>query len=397
MGACLSDQPESEVQTLAHAAALGGHLNCLIFLRDQGAILSANNDSGLTPAHLVAREFTLANKALKYSEPDSDWTWGYDHNRLKHQDENEKRHIENMHDCLRFLMKTGNANALLETVSEHPSTMDNTGEYAVLLSNPTFIDRSTKQVWLSSTLRQKAVGPPLPIVVSRDNPMCGIFGQMGINQETGLLIKDSEGIKHRRIDIYFIGEDASGDGLRREWLELVAKEIMDPARGLFVSVNKGRSLQPNPRSATSSGFNHLAYFTLLGRIVGFALLHRDRVNVPLTRAFVKAALGLPVEVDDIASIDHELYTGLIVYLRDSLYASKDGITIEDLGLTFEDAGSGEAVEYDSKEDRYSSVVELRPGGATIKVTERNKNEYIHLQYEKLASRLRVSIHVLLEL
>ena len=374
------DLPESEIQTLAHAAALGGHLNCLISLRDRGAILSANNKSGLTPAHLVAREFTLANKALKHSAPDSDGTCASVctrdcTNRLTHHAD-EKRRISNMHDCLRFLIKTGNATELLEYVALFPDTMNDTGEYAVLLSNPTFIDLKTKQVWLSSLLRQKAVGPPLPIVVHRDDPLCGIFGQMGIDQETGKSIDGSEGVKHRRIDVYFLDEDATGDGLRSEWLELVAKDIMDPARGLFVSVNEGRLLQPNPRSATSAGLNHLGYFTLLGRIVGFALLHRARINVPLTRAFVKAALGLPVEVDDLASIDPELYKGMIVYLRDSLYASKDGITIEDLGLTFEDAGSGEAVVYESKEDRYSSAVELRPGGAAIEVTERNKNEYI---------------------
>ena len=383
---------EPDVQTLAHAAALGGHLHCLRFLRSKGAILTANDSAGLTPAHVTAAEATLAMKeAVEHGATASGGTWGDEQWRAERAAKgeidtkraslvDERRLVEAREGCLRFLVETGNADSLLNTVVADPATLDRGGAYAVLLSDPALLDRGTKQAWLSTKLRNKAPGPPLPLVASRENPLHGLFGQLGIDTVTGMIRKDSEGAKHRRIDVYFVGEHASGDGLRREWLELVAKDIMDPARGLFVSTDKGRTLQPNPRSATTAGPDHLAYFTLLGRLVGFALLHRERVSVPLTRAFVKAVLGLPVVAEDLATVDPALYKGKIEYLRDSLYASNDGIAIEDLGLTFEDDGGfGEAVVYESKEERCNSgAVELRVGGAAVEVNESNKAEYLQL-------------------
>jgi hypothetical protein len=369
------------VQTLAHAAALGGHLHCLRFLRSKGAILTASDSAGLTPAHVTAAEATLAMKeAVEHGATASGGTWGDGRSSLSPSLVDERRLVEAREGCLRFLVETGNADSLLNTVVADPATLDRGGAYAVLLSDPALLDRGTKQAWLSTKLRNKAPGPPLPLVASRENPLHGLFGQLGIDAVTGMIRTDSEGAKHRRVDVYFIGEHASGDGLRREWLELVAKDIMDPARGLFVSTDKGRTLQPNPRSATTAGPDHLAYFTLLGRLVGFALLHRERVSVPLTRAFVKAVLGLPVVVEDLATVDPALYKGKVEYLRDSLYASNDGIAIEDLGLTFEDDGGfGEAVVYESKEERCNSgTVELRVGGAAVEVNESNKAEYLQL-------------------
>ena len=55
------------------------------------------------------------------------------------------------------------------------------------------------------------------------------------------------------------------------------KEMLDPGRGLFLSKDGGRTLQPNPHSATAAGLDHLSYFALLGRITGLALYHREAV------------------------------------------------------------------------------------------------------------------------
>ena len=73
-------------------------------------------------------------------------------------------------------------------------------------------------------------------------------------------------------------------------------------------------------------------------------------------------------------VDPELYEKRIVYLRDSVYASRDGITLEDLGLTFIDDSNDEQY----TEGRGRAVVELKPGGGDIDVTESNKEEYLQL-------------------
>jgi hypothetical protein len=77
--------------------------------------------------------------------------------------------------------------------------------------------------------------------------------------------------------IRFAGEVGSGAGLRREWFGVIMKEMLDPGRGLFLSKDGGRTLQPNPHSATAAGLDHLSYFALLGRITGLALYHREAV------------------------------------------------------------------------------------------------------------------------
>ena len=73
-------------------------------------------------------------------------------------------------------------------------------------------------------------------------------------------------------------------------------------------------------------------------------------------------------------VDPELYEKRIVYLRDSVYASRDGIALDDLSLTFIDDSNDEQY----TEGRGRAVVELKPGGGYIEITESNKEEYLQL-------------------
>jgi len=57
-----------------------------------------------------------------------------------------------------------------------------------------------------------------------------------------------------------------------------------------------------------------------------------------------------------------------------VYASRDGIALDDLGLTFIDDSNDEQY----TEGRGRAVVELKPGGGDIDVTESNKEEYLQL-------------------
>lgn len=65
-----------------------------------------------------------------------------------------------------------------------------------------------------------------------------------------------------------------------------------------------------------------------------------------------------------------------MYLRDRLYASRDGTALDDLDLTFE--ANFTAEEYAS----HRIVVELKQGGHDIAVTEANRLEYLQLFVEQ---------------
>lgn len=60
------------------------------------------------------------------------------------------------------------------------------------------------------------------------------------------------------------GGQAAGDGLRREWFQLVAKEVSDPGFNLFCSYDGGRTLQPSPTSDVQPLDNK--YFELIGKV-----------------------------------------------------------------------------------------------------------------------------------
>ena len=113
----------------------------------------------------------------------------------------------------------------------------------------------------------------------RGSVLDGLCATLGVDESTGRLVGGSASAA-RHLDVRFEGEVGGGDGLRREWFGEVLGELLDPNRGLF-AVTGGRTLQPNPHSATAAGPDHLSYFVLLGRIAGLALCHCE----PLTASW----------------------------------------------------------------------------------------------------------------
>ena len=196
-----------------------------------------------------------------------------------------------------------------------------------------------------------------------------------MDESTGGIIQ-AEAVPHP-IAIQFHGESAVGDGLRREWFGELLKEMLDPARGLFVSKDGGCTLQPSPHSATTTGPDHLSYFALLGRLAGLALYHKEPLNASWSDAFIKAVLGWSIEPADLESVDPDLYQQRVLYIQDSVYASRDQLTLADLDLVFVDDGNDEAIIYNTEAERRRAV-ELQPNGADIAVNEDNKAEYLRL-------------------
>ena len=175
----------------------------------------------------------------------------------------------------------------------------------------------------------------LSLVSDRTNVLGGLCTQLGVHEHSGGLLAGDAALPFA-IDIQFEGEAGTGDGVRREWFRQTVTEMLDPSRGLFLSQDGGRTLHPNPHSEIAGGPDHLSYFALLGRITGLALYHGEPLEAHWSSAFVKSLLGFDIEVEDLESVDPELYEKRVVYLRDSVYSSGDGMALEELGLTFVD-------------------------------------------------------------
>ncbi|XP_015206541.1 E3 ubiquitin-protein ligase HACE1 isoform X1 [Lepisosteus oculatus] len=170
------------------------------------------------------------------------------------------------------------------------------------------------------------------------------------------------------IAVRFHGEEGMGQGVVREWFDILSNEIINPDYALFTQSADGTTFQPNSNSSVNP--DHLNYFRFAGQILGLALYHRQLVNIYFTRSFYKHILGIPVNYQDVASIDPE-YAKNLQWILDN--------DISDLGLE---------LTFSVETDVFGAMEEvpLKPGGVSILVTQDNKAEYVQLVTELRMTR-----------
>uniref|UniRef100_A0A8C1THG2 E3 ubiquitin-protein ligase HACE1 n=1 Tax=Cyprinus carpio TaxID=7962 RepID=A0A8C1THG2_CYPCA len=170
------------------------------------------------------------------------------------------------------------------------------------------------------------------------------------------------------IAVRFHGEEGMGQGVVREWFDILSNEIINPDYALFTQSADGTTFQPNSNSSVNP--DHLNYFGFAGQILGLALYHRQLVNIYFTRSFYKHILGIPVSYQDVSSIDPE-YAKNLQWILDN--------DISDLGLE---------LTFSVETDVFGTMEEvpLKPGGTAIQVTQDNKAEYVQLVTELRMTR-----------
>jgi len=173
-------------------------------------------------------------------------------------------------------------------------------------------------------------------------------------------VKNKDHMK-TRLWVKFQGEvGLDYGGVSREWFFLLSHEMFNPYYGLFeYAASDNYTLQVNP----DSGFcneNHLEYFRFIGRILALAVYHQRLIDAFFIRPFYKMLLAKKITLGDMEVVDTEFYNSIKYILENDP---------EPLCLTF--SASREFL--GQLED-----VELKPNGADIDVTERNKKEYVDL-------------------
>ena len=119
-------------------------------------------------------------------------------------------------------------------------------------------------------------------------------------------------------------EGIDGGGLLKEFLTSLTKKIFDPQFGFF-SETPDRALYPNPLSVLSDP-DYENLFEFFGMVVGKSLFEGTLLNANFARVFLNKLVQKSNQVDDLQSLDKELYENL---LKIKYY---DG-DITDLGLT----------------------------------------------------------------
>ncbi|KAI0632541.1 HECT-domain-containing protein [Trametes polyzona] len=151
-----------------------------------------------------------------------------------------------------------------------------------------------------------------------------------------------------------------GGGVFKEFLTNLCKEVFDTDRGLWLA-NKKNELYPAPHSYATEPHS-LAWYRFIGRILGKALYDGILVDVAFAGFFLAKWLGKQSWLDDLASLDPELYQGLI-FLK---HYTGDP---EELSLNFTVA---------EEEFGVTKTVDLIPNGSNIPVTRENRLQYIYL-------------------
>ncbi|KAF4315225.1 hypothetical protein BBO99_00009532 [Phytophthora kernoviae] len=172
-----------------------------------------------------------------------------------------------------------------------------------------------------------------------------------------------------RIKVTFINEQGleeagiDGGGVFKEYVDTLTKSAFSPEYGFFLATDD-QLLYPNPgaRYIVDTRKEALDRYRFLGRVLGKAVYENILVEPQFAAFFLNKLLGKFNYIDDLHSLDPELYKSL---MRLKHY---DG-NVEDLALTF----SVSEMEFGEVATR-----NLVPDGANIPVTSENRIRYIHL-------------------
>jgi len=171
-----------------------------------------------------------------------------------------------------------------------------------------------------------------------------------------------ETIEIKFIDPYGLEEAGiDGGGVFKEFLTSLTKEVFDVNKGLWL-VNKNQEIYPNPHSYSRQPIS-LEWYKFLGRVLGKALYEGILIDIDFADFFLNKWLGKQSYLDDLASLDPELYQGLI-FLK-----HYKGDVEADLSLNFTVTNN----EFDASE-----TIELIPNGSKTSVTAQNRINYIYL-------------------
>ena len=200
-----------------------------------------------------------------------------------------------------------------------------------------------------------AVAPYCLIKVRRENL---IEDTLNILSTTGINFK-------KELKVKFVGEEGvDSGGVRKEFFQLIVRQIFDPSYSMFNYNEETRTYWFNQDT-----FEPRIKFELIGFVIGLALYNSVILDIHFPRVVYKKLLGLKLGFDDLVDFSPSIAQSLEFILN---YTEPDLQDI--LTCTF-------SVDVDSYGEK--KTIELIPGGSYIYVTQENKQEYVDKYMEWL--------------
>ena len=129
-------------------------------------------------------------------------------------------------------------------------------------------------------------------------------------------------LKGYLLRIEFIGEEGfDAGGLLKEWYSLIIKEVFDPNRALFQSLETNQNaFVPDPRSVD---FDH---FKFVGRLIGKAIIDKVPIECRLSRLVYKLMLGRSLTLFDLKEIDPASHQSISWIAKNPIEGVMDDLT-----------------------------------------------------------------------
>ncbi|XP_052749366.1 probable E3 ubiquitin-protein ligase HERC4 isoform X2 [Galleria mellonella] len=199
----------------------------------------------------------------------------------------------------------------------------------------------------------------LNLTVSREHIVRDTMIQIGSH--------DSSQLK-KPLRIAFEGEEAEdAGGVKKEFFQLLLKEIFDPVYGMFK-----QSEETNMIWFSNNPFEDDVMYQLIGAIYGLAIYNSIIIYVPFPLVLYKKLLGESVMLDDLT----DLYPTLANSLKNLLdYPDDDVEEVFSLCFAVNTEVFGQIEVHLLKED-----------GENVPVTHENKEEYVELYVDFLLNK-----------
>lgn len=230
------------------------------------------------------------------------------------------------------------------------------GSFSILIQNPKSLEFDNKRRYFNRKIYQNAPSTMFNLNVRRD--------QVFLDSYKSLYFKSADEIKYARLNIKFRGEEGvDAGGVTREWYQVLSRQIFNPDYALFSPVASDRTtFHPNRTSWVNP--EHLLFFKFIGRIIGKAIYDNKLLDCHFSRAVYKQILGKSVSLKDMETLDLDYYKSLVWMLENDI----TNIITETFSIDADDYGE-------------QKIIDLKPGGRNIPVSEDNKAEYVKLVVE----------------
>ncbi|KAF4324329.1 hypothetical protein BBO99_00003235 [Phytophthora kernoviae] len=204
----------------------------------------------------------------------------------------------------------------------------------------------------SMMMLETAPSPYLILKVRRDNIVEDAM------QQLVHLSSSAETLK-KPLKVKFVGEEGIDEGgVQKEFFQILIRQLLDPAYGMFTYDEETRTLWFNSDSLEAT-----MEYELIGTLLALAIYNAVILDVSFPHLVYKKIMSCTLGLEDLEIALPELGRGLRQLL--AFQGNVEEVYQRNFEYSYEVFGE-------------VKTVELKPGGSTIPVTKANREEYVAL-------------------